>query len=333
MTKSFDTINREHLHILLSDILDPDELNIMNILLKDVTQQVKNNVSKGQTFTTLGIPQGDCFSAILFTLYLSNTLSAKIPTHQYDYDYYNDHNMFLTPFEHHHDHNCCIKQDKDIVSDYIIDQQYADDIGFISNNKNIKDKAMKNIAPILEERNLTINEKKAIQHTIKRTHKNDWKKCKYLGTLRDTETDIERRKNLTYIAFNKYRQTLTCKNFSLYLRIRLFDIYVTSIFMHSSEHWTLTKSLEKKIDAFHRQLLRQLLSIHYPNNITNNDIYAMTRQHLWTDKINQNKLRLTGHILRLPEGTRARQALQIALKPVTSLRGRQKNHGYNLRTP
>ena len=84
MIKAIETINREHLYKLLSDILDPDELNIMNILLKDVTLQVKNNITKGQTFkTTLGIPQGDCLSAILFTLYLSNTLLAKIPTHQY----------------------------------------------------------------------------------------------------------------------------------------------------------------------------------------------------------------------------------------------------------
>ena len=50
----------------------------------------------------------------------------------------------------------------------------------------------------------------------------------------------------------------------------------------------------------------------------------MTSQHLWTDKINQNRLRFTGHILRLPEGTPARQALQIALKPATRPRGRQK---------
>ena len=49
----------------------------------------------------------------------------------------------------------------------------------------------------------------------------------------------------------------------------------------------------------------------------------MTRQHLWTDKINQNKLIFTAHILRLPEGTPARQAFQIALKPVTRPRGRQ----------
>ena len=185
---------------------------------------------------------------------------------------------------------------------------------------------MKNIAPILEERNLTINERKTIQHTINRTQKNDWKKCKYLGTLLDTETDIKRRKNLTCIAFNKYRMTLTCRNLPLYLRLGIFDAYVTSIFMYNSELWTLTKSQEKKIDAFHRQLLRQLLNIHYPNIITNNDIYAMTRQHLWTDEINQDKLRFTGHILRLTEGTPVRQALQIALKPLT------KPHGYNLRT-
>ena len=68
--------------------------------------------------------------------------------------------MFLTPIEHFHEHNYSIKQDKNTVTDYIIVQQYAYGIGFISNNKNIIDKAMKNIAPILEERNLTMNEEK-----------------------------------------------------------------------------------------------------------------------------------------------------------------------------
>ena len=70
MTKAFDTINREHLNKLLSDILDPDELNIINILPKDATLQVKNNKTIGQTLTTtLRIIQGDCLSAILFTLF------------------------------------------------------------------------------------------------------------------------------------------------------------------------------------------------------------------------------------------------------------------------
>ena len=113
MTNAFGTTNREHLYIPLSYILDPDELNIMDILLKDVTLQVKNNKTKGQTLTTiLGIPQGDCLSAILFTLYFSNTLSAKIPTHLFEHNYYNADNMLLTPIEHLHDHNYSTKQEK-----------------------------------------------------------------------------------------------------------------------------------------------------------------------------------------------------------------------------
>ena len=48
----------------------------------------------------------------------------------------------------------------------------------------------------------------------------------------------------------------------------------------------------------------------------------MTGQHFWTDKINQNKLRFTGHMLRLPEGPPARQAFQLALEPVTRPRRR-----------
>ena len=78
MTNAFDTINREHLYKLLSDILDPDELNIINILLKDVTLQVENYKAKGQTFTTtLGIRQEDCLSAILFTLPFKYIISKK----------------------------------------------------------------------------------------------------------------------------------------------------------------------------------------------------------------------------------------------------------------
>ena len=119
MPNAFDLINREHLYDFLSGIFDPDELSIMNIALKDVILQVKNNKIKGQMFTTtLGIPQQDCLSVILFTLYLSNTLSAKMPTHVHDHNYYDAHNMFLTPIEHLHDHNYCIKQNRNNITDY-----------------------------------------------------------------------------------------------------------------------------------------------------------------------------------------------------------------------
>ena len=108
MTKTFVTINGEHLYELLSDILDPNELSIMNILLKDVTLQLKNNNAKGQTFTSLGIPQGDSLSAIPYTLYLPNTLSAKIPSHLHDHNYFNAHSMSLASIDKLHNHNYSI---------------------------------------------------------------------------------------------------------------------------------------------------------------------------------------------------------------------------------
>ena len=91
--------------------------------------------------------------------------------------------------------------------------------------------------------------------------------------------------------------------------------------MYNSE-----QNLKKKIDSFHRQLIGQLQNMHYPNIITTTDIYVhtMTRQHLWTDKINQDRLRFTGHILGQLEGTPARHASKIALKPVARPGGRQK---------
>ena len=52
MTKALNNINTGHLYKRLSDILHPDELKIMNILMNDVTLQVKNIKAKRQTFTT-----------------------------------------------------------------------------------------------------------------------------------------------------------------------------------------------------------------------------------------------------------------------------------------
>ena len=85
----------------------------MNILLRDVTLHVINNRSEGQSFTTtLGIPLGDCLSLILFTLYLSYSLLAKISIHLHDHIYYDANNMFLTPTEHPHDNNYCTNRTK-----------------------------------------------------------------------------------------------------------------------------------------------------------------------------------------------------------------------------
>ena len=124
----------------------------------------------------------------------------------------------------------------------------------------------------------------------------------------DTEADICHRKQLSMAAFKKYENKLTSKKLNLQTRIRMFNIYVTSIFMYNSELWTLTKKLENEIDVFHRKFLRWILKIHYPFTIRNETLYEKTNEMKWSKVIETRRLRWTGHLLRLPEETPAWKA-------------------------
>ena len=72
MRKAFDTVSRGKLLTDLQEILEPDELHMMSLLIKDVNLRVKVGSEKGENIKTeIGIAQGDCLSAILFIFYLA----------------------------------------------------------------------------------------------------------------------------------------------------------------------------------------------------------------------------------------------------------------------
>ena len=238
MSKAFDTVERGKLFEILMKILDEDELHLMKVLLQ-LQVRIGNQTGKAIK-TNIGVPQGDCLSPVLFTLYLANALAAKPPNID---SKLGDHNYSKPPIvtetllpKHLQDHSYATKRDIYLN----INLQYSDDISGISNADHKIEDVKKRIPNQLESFNLHVNESKTEEHRIKRGGNDNWKKCKYLGTLQDTNSDISRRKCLAILAFNKlkiaFNSKLTIKN-----KIRIFNAYIESIFLYNAELWTLTK--------------------------------------------------------------------------------------------
>jgi hypothetical protein len=280
----------------------------MKILIKDVELQVKIGSNTGPAINTnIGVPQGDCLSPVLFTLYLATALD--------DTEQPEDH----LP-KHLEDHSYALKSDIYLN----INLQYADDISWITNAEHKIENVKRHIPSQLNRYNLHVNETKTEEHRIKRNCDDSWRSCKYLGSLLDTKSDIKRRKGLAIAAYNKLNHVFKNKKVTLKNKLRIFNAYVESIYLYNSELWTVTKAIEEEIDIFQRSLLRRLLHIKWPKKITNQELYAKTKETKWSNKIKKRRLLWLGHLLRLPDDTPAKQALLEYQRPVRRPRGKPK---------
>ena len=104
--------------------------------------------------------------------------------------------------------------------------------------------------PKLKNRNLVINAEKTEEYKISGKNCDDlWKKCKFLGTMLDTQCDIKRRKGLAIDALKKLKYIFNNKKISIITKTRTLNAYILPIFLYNCETWTLTASNEKSIEG------------------------------------------------------------------------------------
>ena len=104
------------------------------------------------------------------------------------------------------------------------------------------------------------------------------------------------------------------------------NIYISTIFLYNSELWSLTLTEEKRIDSFHRRILRKAINRAWPKRqYTNEQLYEITEEKPWSKVIQQRRLRWTGHMLRMPENTPARQAIMKYTEKHLNKVGRPRN--------
>ena len=73
------------------------------------------------------------------------------------------------------------------------------------------------------------------------------------------------------------------------------------VLKYGCESWSITKTMENKLNAAENKWLRWILRISYKDHITNENIRQRTQQPLISDNIKQRRMKWAGHVLRMDE--------------------------------
>jgi hypothetical protein len=293
MSRAFDTIIREKLLAETKSIFEEDEWRIIEKLLVKTTLQAKiNNILSDPFETTIGAPQGDSLSPVIFTVYLELALRELRAA------------------------NIRPKEDNNLPAEIC----YADDTDFISTSHEYLESINKSAQIILEKWNLKTNTEKTDLTTLERKkgkegkEEENWRKTKKQGTLLGDDEELKRRKQLAANAMNKMKALwIRTDKISEKRRIRLYNAYVKPILTYNMCTWALNQKEIAELEAFHRKQLRSVLGIFYPNIISNEDLYKTTNTERLGIEIAISRWKMFGHVLRMPNKTPAKQANALVL--------------------
>jgi len=150
----------------------------------------------------------------------------------------------------------------------------------------------------------------------------------YLGSVMDggggTERDVASRINKARTAFIMLLNIWKEGKISLKTKVKLFNTNVKSVLLYGAETWKLTKSLIHKLQTFVNRSLRRIMNIHWPERISNQELWRRTNQTPIEAEIRKRKWGWIGHTLRKPVDNINRQSL-VWNPQGKRKRGRPKN--------
>ena len=120
--------------------------------------------------------------------------------------------------------------------------------------------------------NLKVNPQKTEITTLTPTSL-DIIKTKKLGTYLSMDKEISHRKALTLVAMNNLWILWHKNKISHKKKLRMFNAYILPILLYNCGTWSLKKTSEEKLDAFHRRLLRRVIGVFWPEKILNEKLY------------------------------------------------------------
>ena len=265
LSKAFDCLDREILMRILENIgITEDDLRIITFLLAETKLQVKIGQDKGETFsTTIGTPQGDALSPVLFLVYLEHIMRT------------------------HENRNLMLQRE--------ITFAYADDVNFATIDSDLTRTGLHEGQTInqrivgcqcaacrayemetalkedMAQFNMTMNVEKTEHHELKPRVK---PQITVLKSHIDREKELKNRKAKAAAAFNAMQRIwLRGLPISIETKVRLYNSCVKSRLLYNAGAAAYTQIQLDQLDSFHCNHLRRMLRVFYPEHTGNCEVY------------------------------------------------------------
>ena len=129
---------------------------------------------------------------------------------------------------------------------------------------------------------------------------------KYLGSIvsRDGSMDPELSARIAKAnsAFNKLNERLWRKSgIRLETKIMVYRAVVLSSLLYGSEAWTLNTKQIRRLERFHQKCLRNICRIKWYHKIPDYEILERCQIFSLKSFLDKNKLRWTGHVIRMDD--------------------------------
>ena len=193
--------------------------------------------------------------------------------------------------------------------------RYADDIVLISNSEDNLQEMLDLIVERSSEVGLSVNLKKTECMIV--TKKNLEKmrlsvrgevvkqvdSFRYLGTIISSDgkcdNEVKARIAIAKQSYSKLEKIFRSHEISLTTKKRLLNTYIYSVLLYGSECWTISKTLQKRLEAVEMWFYRRILRISYKDHITNEEVLTrmFTRRTLMY-RIRKQQLEFLGHVMR-----------------------------------
>ena len=293
-SKAFDSVDRRALRDILAFYNIPDiVINAIMSLYTDTTACVRTSSGCTDEFdTTSGVLQGDTLAPYLFVIVMDYIIRISLTVE----DGYTVRRRMSA-------RHPAIR---------IPALAYADDAALLSDNAESAQRQLHRFEIASAKVGLCLNASKTKVmfvddipysdiHTVSGTTLAACDEFCYLGcNIADNTGAFQRRRQLAWVAARKLT-TVWNSTASDAAKMQLFKSTVESVLLYSCEALAITESLGSRIDASHRALMRYCLSVHYPERISNTNLYARSQIEPATQTLTRNRLRLVGHALRRPD--------------------------------